>query len=127
MHLGCWTSGSGQNTLSWVKFSSLPSAKAFHQLLQSACAALGLVTRPEGSGTGRERGRMEMSLAVFIHHVCHTSPCPCVWQRRKRRAVPSGTWLLLDLPSPPCGLALPRLFPVVPLACALVLWLPWFV
>lgn len=125
MRLGCWMSGSGQNTSAWVKFSKLPSAKAFHQLLETACAALGLSTRPEG--IGRERGRMEMSLTAFIHAVYHTSPCPSVWQRRKGRAVPSGTWLLLDLPSPPCGLALPRLCPVAPLACSLVLWLPWFV
>lgn len=34
-HLGCWMAGSGQNTFSQVKFSKIPSAEAFHQLLQT--------------------------------------------------------------------------------------------
>lgn len=37
IHLGCWMAGSVQNTFSRVKFSKIPSAEAFHQLLQTLC------------------------------------------------------------------------------------------
>lgn len=79
-HLGRWTAESGQNTFSGVKFSKTPSAEAFHQLLQTACAAPGLlkapqVARPEGSA-GRG-GRTEPSLASPRLASPHSSTLPC--------------------------------------------------
>lgn len=122
-HLGHWTAGSRQNTFSGVKFSKPPSAEAFHQLLQTACAAPGPLKAPQG-GLRRERGQDKAS-PRRIHPPCRGHPpCPARWSLPQWVAGPEEEE---EECSPLQHMGTARLLPVVPLACSLFLWLQWLV
>lgn len=127
IHRGCRTAGSAKTHSCGSNFQKLPSAEAFHQLLQTLPLQPWACERPLGSAGLKAQTLAGRSLASLHSFTLIVTPVPGAWQRlRRRSALRSSTRALPDRPSPSCGLALSRLLPTVPLTCSLFLWLQWF-